>query len=104
VAASGSVVAAGTDLAVAVANAAVEAADGVIAEYRERLQRALLSQARVESLIQALSAEGNTSATGAALALRQKLNEARGAVEVERDVESGRRLLERLTTDAEAEL
>jgi hypothetical protein len=103
-AASGDVVAAGAELAVAVANAAVEAADAVVAEYRDRLRLTLLSQSRVESVIAALQAEQNTSATGAAIALRDRLNEARRAVEVPRDGESGRRLLERLATDPEAEL
>ena len=103
-AASGNVVAAGADLAVAVANAAVEAADGVIAEYKARLRLALMCKARVESLIAALMGEQNTSATGAAIRLREALVEARRAVEVPRDGESGRRLLERLATDPEAEL
>jgi hypothetical protein len=103
-AASGNVVAAGAELAVAVANAAVEAAGGVIAEYGERLRLALLSQARVESVIAALQAEQNSSATQAAIALRERLNEVRRTIEVPRDGEPGRRLLELLATDYEAEL
>jgi hypothetical protein len=103
-AASGSVVAAGAELAVGVANAAVEACDGVVAEYRDRLRLALLAQAKVESVIAALQAEGNTSATAAAIMLRERLVEARRTVEVPRDGESGRALLARLSTDPEAEL